>query len=279
MHPRSRAARARAHRVGVRADVPAALGGLRARHRGRPAPRAVDREDPRRDRMATVARPRPHPRRRHRPHAPRARGRTRLSARHRHRGRGFIGSHVADAFLARGDDVVVVDDLSTGEKTNVPDGAAFEQLDIADAELARRRIRRRRRHRLPSRGAGKRHRLGRRSDPRLHVQRAGDAERLRGGAQTGRAGRVRVDGWSALRGRRAAADARELRAGAALAVRRVEARRRGVRRDVGPPLRPAERRASPGKCLRAAPEPARRGRRRRDLRRSPPARRAAAASR
>ena len=48
-------------------------------------------------------------------------------------GAGFIGSHVADAFLARGDDVVVVDDLSTGEKANVPDGATFEQLDIADA--------------------------------------------------------------------------------------------------------------------------------------------------
>jgi UDP-glucose 4-epimerase len=47
-------------------------------------------------------------------------------------GAGFIGSHVADAFLARGDDVLVVDDLSTGQKTNVPDGAAFEQIDIAD---------------------------------------------------------------------------------------------------------------------------------------------------
>ena len=50
-------------------------------------------------------------------------------------GAGFIGSHVADAFLARGDDVVVVDDLSTGEKGNVPDGAAFAQADIAEADL------------------------------------------------------------------------------------------------------------------------------------------------
>jgi len=47
-------------------------------------------------------------------------------------GAGFIGSHVADAFLARGDHVLVVDDLSTGLMTNVPKGAAFEQLDIAD---------------------------------------------------------------------------------------------------------------------------------------------------
>ena len=50
-------------------------------------------------------------------------------------GAGFIGSHVADAFIARGDDVLVVDDLSTGERTNVPEGAAFEQLDIADGRL------------------------------------------------------------------------------------------------------------------------------------------------
>ena len=47
-------------------------------------------------------------------------------------GAGFIGSHVADAFLARGDDVLIVDDLSTGQKTNVPEGATFEQVDIAD---------------------------------------------------------------------------------------------------------------------------------------------------
>ena len=49
-------------------------------------------------------------------------------------GAGFIGSHVADAFIARGDDVLVVDDLSTGKRTNVPEGAEFEQLDIADRE-------------------------------------------------------------------------------------------------------------------------------------------------
>jgi UDP-glucose 4-epimerase len=48
-------------------------------------------------------------------------------------GAGFIGSHVADAFLARGDDVLVVDDLSGGKLENVPGGAAFEQVDIVDA--------------------------------------------------------------------------------------------------------------------------------------------------
>jgi UDP-glucose 4-epimerase len=53
-------------------------------------------------------------------------------------GAGFIGSHVADAFLARGDEVLVVDDLSTGNKANVPQRAAFEQVDIADANALQR---------------------------------------------------------------------------------------------------------------------------------------------
>jgi UDP-glucose 4-epimerase len=53
-------------------------------------------------------------------------------------GAGFIGSHVADAFLARGDDVLVVDDLSTGQKTNVPEGAEFEQVDIAERNALER---------------------------------------------------------------------------------------------------------------------------------------------
>jgi UDP-glucose 4-epimerase len=53
-------------------------------------------------------------------------------------GAGFIGSHVADAFLARGDNVLVVDDLSTGERSNVPEESAFEQVDVADTEAVER---------------------------------------------------------------------------------------------------------------------------------------------
>jgi len=49
-------------------------------------------------------------------------------------GAGFIGSHVADAFVARGDQVLVVDDLSTGSEDNVPERAEFERLDIVDAD-------------------------------------------------------------------------------------------------------------------------------------------------
>jgi UDP-glucose 4-epimerase len=47
-------------------------------------------------------------------------------------GAGFIGSHVADCLLARGHDVAVVDDLSTGKKENVPKGAIFYERDIRD---------------------------------------------------------------------------------------------------------------------------------------------------
>jgi UDP-glucose 4-epimerase len=39
-------------------------------------------------------------------------------------GAGFIGGHVAEAYVARGDEVWVVDDLSTGKRTNVPSGVA-----------------------------------------------------------------------------------------------------------------------------------------------------------
>ncbi|MBM4246566.1 MAG: NAD-dependent epimerase/dehydratase family protein [Deltaproteobacteria bacterium] len=49
-------------------------------------------------------------------------------------GAGFIGSHVADAALAAGHEVLVVDDLSSGKRHNVPAGARFEQLDIRKAE-------------------------------------------------------------------------------------------------------------------------------------------------
>lgn len=45
-------------------------------------------------------------------------------------GAGFIGSHVADAYMLAGHQVVVVDDLSTGSRDQVPEGAAFYKLDI-----------------------------------------------------------------------------------------------------------------------------------------------------
>lgn len=45
-------------------------------------------------------------------------------------GAGFIGSHVADALLARGDDVHVLDSLVTGSREKVPDDAVLHEADI-----------------------------------------------------------------------------------------------------------------------------------------------------
>lgn len=51
-------------------------------------------------------------------------------------GAGFIGSHVAEAYLARGWSVTVIDDLSSGTRENVPEGAEFVELDVCDEALA-----------------------------------------------------------------------------------------------------------------------------------------------
>lgn len=50
-------------------------------------------------------------------------------------GAGFIGSHIADAYLARGDEVWIVDDLSSGRRSNLPEGARFIELGIGDPGL------------------------------------------------------------------------------------------------------------------------------------------------
>jgi UDP-glucose 4-epimerase len=49
-------------------------------------------------------------------------------------GAGFIGSHVADAFLAAGWEVAVLDNLARGRRQNVPSAAAFHELDAASPE-------------------------------------------------------------------------------------------------------------------------------------------------
>ena len=50
-------------------------------------------------------------------------------------GAGYIGSHVTDAFLRAGFEVVVIDDLSTGNRSFVPDGAVFVESDVEDSAL------------------------------------------------------------------------------------------------------------------------------------------------
>lgn len=50
-------------------------------------------------------------------------------------GAGFIGSHVVDLFLAQGYEVVVLDDLSSGRRSNLNPKATFYQLDIRSPEV------------------------------------------------------------------------------------------------------------------------------------------------
>ncbi len=52
-------------------------------------------------------------------------------------GAGFIGSHVADALIAAGRRVLIVDDLSGGRRENLPGDAEFHELDIRSPEAAR----------------------------------------------------------------------------------------------------------------------------------------------
>jgi len=51
-------------------------------------------------------------------------------------GAGFIASHLVDAFLERGHEVHVFDDLSTGQLTNLDAKATLHKVDIAEKEAA-----------------------------------------------------------------------------------------------------------------------------------------------
>jgi|SRR5579884_94805 len=55
-------------------------------------------------------------------------------------GAGFIGSHVADALLARGDEVHVLDDLSKGRRERVADGVELHVADIRDPDAVFDRV-------------------------------------------------------------------------------------------------------------------------------------------
>ena len=51
-------------------------------------------------------------------------------------GAGFIGSHLADAFVAQGNRVLVIDDLSSGRRENLPAEAELHELDVRNREAA-----------------------------------------------------------------------------------------------------------------------------------------------
>src|SRR5581483_1856399 len=56
-------------------------------------------------------------------------------------GCGFIGSHLADALLARGHAVRILDDLSTGQRKNAPAKAEVVIGDVADPAVVLRAMR------------------------------------------------------------------------------------------------------------------------------------------
>ncbi len=50
-------------------------------------------------------------------------------------GAGFIGSNIADKMLEEGHSVVIIDNLSSGQKKNIPSKAKFYKADITDVKL------------------------------------------------------------------------------------------------------------------------------------------------
>ena len=57
-------------------------------------------------------------------------------------GAGFIGSHLVEELLRRGQSVRIADDFSTGRRENVPAGSAVDLVegDLADPAIARRAV-------------------------------------------------------------------------------------------------------------------------------------------
>lgn len=50
-------------------------------------------------------------------------------------GAGFIGSHVAQQCLEAGHEIAILDDLSTGKRSNIPEGTPLYESDIRSPEL------------------------------------------------------------------------------------------------------------------------------------------------
>ena len=51
-------------------------------------------------------------------------------------GAGFIGSNIVDAYIEKGHDVIIVDNMSTGVKEYINPKAKFYQMDICDANIS-----------------------------------------------------------------------------------------------------------------------------------------------
>jgi UDP-glucose 4-epimerase len=55
-------------------------------------------------------------------------------------GAGFLGSHVVDALVARGDRIIVVDDLSTGDRANINAAADLRLADVSQSASLERAL-------------------------------------------------------------------------------------------------------------------------------------------
>jgi UDP-glucose 4-epimerase len=55
-------------------------------------------------------------------------------------GAGFIGSHVADAYIAAGHEVAIIDNFSTGNEANVNPAAHVHRVDVRDAAAVEQTI-------------------------------------------------------------------------------------------------------------------------------------------
>ena len=80
-------------------------------------------------------------------------------------GAGFIGSHLVDALVERGEEVVVLDDLSTGRRENLTTalehGAELVEGDVTDPATVSELVESRRPERdLSTRGPDRRPGLG-----------------------------------------------------------------------------------------------------------------------
>ena len=148
-------------------------------------------------------------------------------------GAGFIGSHVVDAYVAAGHEVVIVDNLSTGKRENLNPKARFFQLDILDPTTAELIRDERPDVREPPRRADGRAALGRRPAlrrPRQHPRHDQPARAARAGRASRRCCSSR-------------------RAAPSTASRRRSRRRRRTRRGPVSPTASASGRAS---CTRSS---------------------------
>ncbi len=191
-------------------------------------------------------------------------------------GAGFIGSNLVDALVARGDEVLVLDDLSTGAREHVAPEAELSVVSIADAAAVAAAAGRHAPEvvfHLAAQIDVRRSVADPAADARINVE--GTLNVLAAAARGRRAqGRLLLDRRRDLRRRGDGADAGGRPRAPARALRPGQARGRGLRRALRPTARPRRRGPALRQRLRPAPGPARRGRRRGDLLRPRPARRA-----